>query len=74
MADDSLRDYGPAAPHGPNMTGEHTATANFLGNHPHAMSSNEKAVFDQLLLPDVSLENAGGPKTPSRLILPVGLV
>ena len=43
----SLRDFGPAAPHGPNMHGQHTATEN-VGN----MSTNEKQIFNHLLLPD----------------------
>lgn len=43
----SLRDFGPAAPHGPNMGGEHVATVN-IGD----MSNNEASVFQSLLRPD----------------------
>jgi hypothetical protein len=50
----SLRDYGPAAPHGPNMTEDHVATAN-LGE----MSPNESGVFQQLLKPDDSYDENG---------------
>jgi len=46
----SLRDYGPAAPHGPNMTGEHTATQDF--DIRQDMSENEASVFHALLHPD----------------------
>lgn len=49
---DSVRDYGPAAPHGPNMTGRHVATENI-----HDMNPNEKGIFDYILLPDDSYEN-----------------
>ena len=49
-----MRDYGLAAPHGPNMTGEHVATAN-IGD----MSGNETAVFRSLLLPDDSYDEHG---------------
>ena len=44
--DSSLRDYGLAAPHGPNMGGQHVATQK-VGD----MSANEKEIFDHLLLP-----------------------
>jgi hypothetical protein len=54
MADQSMRDYGLAAPHGPNMTGHHVATAD-LGD----MSANESAVFRSLLLPDDSYDENG---------------
>lgn len=50
----SLRDYGPAAPHGPNMGGKHVATA-AIGN----MSSNEASVFQSLLKPDDSYDENG---------------
>ena len=43
----SMRDYGLAVPHGPNMGGEHVATAN-IGD----MSANESGVFASLLKPD----------------------
>lgn len=52
--DQSMRDYGLAAPHGPNPTGEHVATAD-VGD----MSNVEASVFRQLLLPDDSY-NADG--------------
>ena len=56
MADQSMRDYGLAAPHGPNMTGQHVATAeaNFANMNP-----NEAGVFRQLLLPDDSYDADG---------------
>jgi hypothetical protein len=46
----SLRDYGIAAPHGPNTTGHHTATADI--DIRHDMSENEASVFHALLHPD----------------------
>lgn len=52
--DSSLRNYGIAAPHGPNMTEEHVATQNI-----HNMDLNEKAIFDHLLLPDDSYNSEG---------------
>lgn len=54
MGDQSMRDYGPAAPHGPNMSGQHVATAD-LSN----MSKNEDDVFKSLLLPDDSYDENG---------------
>lgn len=54
MGDQSMRDYGLAAPHGPNMGGEHVATAD-LGD----MSGNEAGVFNQLLKPDDSYDETG---------------
>lgn len=54
MGDESLRDYGLAAPHGPNMGGGHVATAN-IGD----MSSNEAGVFRSLLKPDDSYDENG---------------
>ena len=54
--DSSLRNYGLAAPHGPNMTGQHTATSNVADNDPHHMSSNEKDIFNHLILPDDSYD------------------
>jgi hypothetical protein len=53
----SLRDYGIAAPHGPNMTGEHTATQDV--DIRHDMNENESSVFHALLHPD-DLYNANG--------------
>lgn len=52
--DRSMRDDGLAAPHGPDMSGRHVATAD-LGD----MSAKESVVFRSLLLPDDS-HNAGG--------------
>ena len=49
-----MRDYGLAAPHGPNMTGQHVATAD-LGD----MSNKEADVFRSLLLPDDSYDEEG---------------
>lgn len=51
----SLRNYGPAAPHGPNMTGEHTATKNAVDD----MDPNEAGIFKYLLLPDDSYDENG---------------
>lgn len=51
---DSLRDYGMAAPHGPNMTGEHVATADVVN-----MSDKESTVFQSLLRPDDSYDENG---------------
>ena len=53
----SLRDYGVAAPHGPNMTGEHQATQDI--DIRNDMSANESNVFHALLHPD-DLYNANG--------------
>lgn len=52
--DSSLRNYGPAAPHGPNMTGEHTATEKVTD-----MSANEKEIFNHLLLPNDIYDHHG---------------
>lgn len=49
-----MRDYGLAAPHGPNVTGQHVATAD-IGD----MSNTESSVFRQLLLPDDSYTPEG---------------
>ncbi|KAF2225439.1 major facilitator superfamily domain-containing protein [Elsinoe ampelina] len=54
---DSIRDYGAAAPHGPNMTGQHVATANFA-DFAH-MSEKEATVFQSLLRPDDSYDENG---------------
>jgi hypothetical protein len=53
-ADHSMRDYGLAAPHGPNATGQHVATAS-LGD----MRGEEASVFRSLLLPDDSYDENG---------------
>ena len=50
----SMRDYGLAVPHGPNMGGEHVATANLAD-----MSPNENGVFTSLLRPDDSYDESG---------------
>lgn len=49
-----MREYGLAAPHGPNMTGHHVATADIPD-----MSDNEASVFRSLLLPDDSYDENG---------------
>lgn len=56
MADQSMRDYGMAAPHGPNMTGEHVATAQISDAD---MRSNESSVFRNLLYPNDSYDANG---------------
>lgn len=56
MADDSLRNYGLAAPHGPNMTGEHTATANM---HDMNMNPTEEQTFKEILRPDDIYDHDG---------------
>ncbi|KAL9009214.1 MAG: hypothetical protein Q9173_005738 [Seirophora scorigena] len=45
------RDYGPAAPHGPDMSGTHDPI--------HAMTQNERQIFDFLIKPDDSYDSAG---------------
>lgn len=60
MADpnnESLRDYGLALPHGPNTTGRHVASQNV--HDVHTMSDNEKGVFNTILHPDDSYNEAG---------------
>ena len=48
-------DYGPAAPHGPDMTGTHAPMED-----PHYdMTQNEKQIFDYLLKPDDSYDANG---------------
>lgn len=47
--DDSLRDWGAQAPHGPNVTGHHVATAD-VGDM--RMNLNEAEVFQTILKPD----------------------
>lgn len=54
MADASMRDYGLAAPHGPNVSGQHVATADTSN-----MSGAEASVFRDLLLPDDSYDENG---------------
>lgn len=54
MGDDSIRDYGLAAPHGPNVSGRHVATAD-LGD----MSDKESSAFRSVLLPDDSYNEDG---------------
>lgn len=49
-----MRDYGLAAPHGPNRDGGHVATAE-IGK----MSDNEASVFRTILLPDDSYDENG---------------
>jgi hypothetical protein len=46
----SIRDYGVAAPHGPNMTGHHAATQD-VDIRPD-MTANESDIFHALLHPD----------------------
>lgn len=48
--DQSIRDFGVAAPHGPNVTGNHTATQDI--DIRQDMSKNEASVFHALLHPD----------------------
>jgi hypothetical protein len=50
----SLRDYGPAAPEGPNMNDEHVASANI-----HDMNLNEESVFNAILKPDDMYDSNG---------------
>ena len=49
-----MRDYGLAAPHGPNPAGGHVATAD-IGD----MKDVEASVFRSLLLPDDSYDENG---------------
>lgn len=53
----SIRDYGAAAPHGPNTTGHHVATQDI--DIRHDMSENEVSVFHSLLHPE-DLYDANG--------------
>ena len=46
-----IQDYGPAAPHGPDMSGTHDPI--------HVMSDNERQIFDYLLKPDDSYTPEG---------------
>jgi hypothetical protein len=51
----SIRDYGPAAPHGPNMdTDRHVATKNI-----HDMDPTEEGVFNSILKPDDMFDETG---------------
>ena len=54
MGDESMRDYGLAVPHGPNVTGQHVATQNIAD-----MNANEDSVFKSLLQPDDSYDENG---------------
>lgn len=50
-----MTDYGPAAPHGPDMSGTHNPLVD-----PHIdMNQNEKQIFDYLLKPDDSYTAEG---------------
>jgi hypothetical protein len=51
---ESLRPYGPAAPHGPNMEERHVATQNI-----REMSEMEQSVFHSLLRPDDNYDEQG---------------
>jgi hypothetical protein len=55
-AAESLRDFGVQAPHGPNVGGDHVATANFESMH---MDSNEASVFQTILKPDDLYDEQG---------------
>ena len=46
-----MTDYGPAAPHGPDMTGTH--------NPIHDLTENERQIFDYLIKPDDSYDTNG---------------
>ena len=46
-----IQDYGPAAPHGPDMSGTHDPI--------HTMTNNERQIFDYLLKPDDSYTPEG---------------
>lgn len=46
-----MADFGPRAPHGPDMTGTHNPLTD--------MDINEKGAFDQLILPDDSYNPQG---------------
>jgi hypothetical protein len=57
----SVRDYGLAAPHGPNVhTDKHVATGTLEGQFAgHAMSENEESVFRSILKPDDIYDEQG---------------
>lgn len=46
-----IQDYGPAAPHGPDMSGTHDPI--------HTMDENERQIFDYLIKPDDSYNSNG---------------
>ena len=46
-----VQDYGPAAPHGPDMDGTHDPI--------HTMTENERQIFDYLIKPDDSYDVNG---------------
>ena len=50
-----MTDYGPAAPHGPDMAGDHPVMVDPVIN----MNQNEKEIFDYLLKPDDSYNQDG---------------
>lgn len=54
----SLRDYGLAAPHGPNMTGHHVATEDHTRDIHH-MTELEQGVFKEILRPSDSFDENG---------------
>ena len=58
QTDSSLRDYGLALPHGPNMDRQHVATAN-VADQVHGMNQNERDIFNHILLPDDSNNEQG---------------
>lgn len=57
MVDSSLRDYGYAAPHGPNPAGGHVATTDIPDMSQ--MSHAESGVFRDLMYPDDSYDKDG---------------
>jgi len=46
----SVRDYGPAAPHGPNVDGQHPATEDIPPDP--GMSEKEASVLKSIIYPD----------------------
>lgn len=46
-----IQDYGPAAPHGPDIDGHH--------NPIHTLTENEKQIFDYLIKPDDLYDETG---------------
>ena len=46
-----IQDYGPAAPHGPDMDGTHDPI--------HTLTDNERQIFDYLIKPDDSYGSNG---------------
>jgi hypothetical protein len=55
-AEESLRDFGVQAPHGPNVGGGHVATTNFGSLN---MESAEASVFQTILKPDDMYDERG---------------